>query len=138
MARKRRDPRKPDAVDLSVGANVRTWRIARGLTQAELAKRLGITFQQVQKYETGHNRISTGRLAKAAAILDVPMSAFFHGLGDRQPAQALLANSRAYRLAHAFAAINNSTVRLSLVGLVENLAATVPRESKQRRRRRGA
>ncbi|MBV9426807.1 MAG: helix-turn-helix transcriptional regulator [Bradyrhizobiaceae bacterium] len=64
MPRKKRDPRKPDAVDVAVGVNVRTWRIARGLSQGELAQRLGITFQQVQKYETGHNRMTTGRLAK--------------------------------------------------------------------------
>lgn len=136
MARKRRDPRKPDSVDVAVGANVRTWRIARGLSQGELAKRLGITFQQVQKYETGHNRMTTGRLAKAAVVLSIPMSAFFEGAHDSEPAQTLLANARSYRLAHAFAAIDNITLRLTLVGLVENLAAAVPHESKQGRRGR--
>jgi transcriptional regulator with XRE-family HTH domain len=137
MPRKKRDPRKPDAVDVAVGANVRTWWIARGLSQAELAKRLGITFQQVQKYETGHNRMTTGRLAKAAVLLGVPMSAFFEGADDSQPLQALLADARSFRLAHAFDAIKNSALRLRLVGLVENLAAMLPRESKQGRRRRG-
>lgn len=134
MPRKKRDPRKPDGVDVAVGANVRTWRIARGLSQGDLAKRLGITFQQVQKYETGHNRMSTGRLVKAATILAVPMSAFFDGADDDEPAQALLANARSYRLAHAFAAIKNNGFRLALVALVEVLAASVPQEKRRRRR----
>jgi len=132
MPRKRKDPKKPDAVDVAVGINVRTWRIARGLSQGELANRMGITFQQVQKYETGHNRISTGRLVKAAAILRVPMSAFFEGVHDREPAQALLADSRAYRLARAFAAIENTTFRLALVAMVETLVASVPPDKRRR------
>jgi transcriptional regulator with XRE-family HTH domain len=132
MIAKRMDPRTPDAVDLAVGANVRTWRIARGLSQGELAKRLGITFQQVQKYETGHNRMSTGRLAKAAIILGVPLSTFFEGTEDREPTQALLADSRSFRLARAFAAIENVEMRLSVVKLVEKLAASVPPEKRRR------
>lgn len=138
MARKRRDPRKPDAVDVAVGTNVRTWRIARALSQADLAKRLDITFQQLQKYETGQNRISTGRLAKAALVLGIPMSAFFVGIDGSDPTQALLADKRAFRLAHAFQAIHNTTLRLTLVGLVENVAAVVPPDSRRGRRRRGS
>jgi transcriptional regulator with XRE-family HTH domain len=126
------DPRTPDAVDLAVGANVRTWRIARGLSQGELAKRLGITFQQVQKYETGHNRMSTGRLAKAATILGVTMSTFFEGAEDRKPTQALLADTRSFRLARAFAAIENIEMRLSIVMLVEKLAASGVPEKRRR------
>ena len=136
MPRKKRDPRRPDAVDVAVGMNVRTWRIARGLSQAELAKRLGITFQQVQKYEIGHNRMTTGRLAKAAVVLGVPMAALFHGADADDPAQALLADNRAFRLAHAFQSIKNTTFRLTLVQLVEKLAASVPPDSSRGRRSR--
>lgn len=135
MPRKRRDPKKPDAVDVAVGINMRTWRIARGLTQAALAKRLGITFQQVQKYETGHNRVSTGRLVKTAAILDVPMSALFQGANAADPAQALLADSRSFRLALAFRAIEDNRLRLALVNMVETIAAAVPQKPRKRRRR---
>jgi transcriptional regulator with XRE-family HTH domain len=135
MPRKKRDPRQPDAVDLAVGINVRTWRIARGLSQAELAKRLGITFQQVQKYEIGHNRISTGRLAKAAVVLGVPMAALFHGADAEDPAHALLADNRAFRLAQAFQAIKSPTFRLAVVQLVEKLAGSVPLDSDRRQRR---
>jgi transcriptional regulator with XRE-family HTH domain len=99
------------------------------------AKRLGVTFQQVQKYETGHNRMSTGRLVKAAAILEVPMSAFFEGVDGGEPVQALLADNRSFRLAHAFDAIKDSTFRLAVVELVEKLAGSLPRERKRRRRR---
>jgi transcriptional regulator with XRE-family HTH domain len=133
MPRKTRHPKRPDAVDVTVGINLRTWRITRGLSQADLAKRLGVTFQQLQKYEVGANRISTGRLAKAAVILGVPMSALFEGVNEDDPAQALLADNRAFRLAQAFAAIKNTTLRLPLVALVENVAAVQP-EKKRRTR----
>src|SRR5262249_31993724 len=109
--RRRRDPRKPDAVDVAVGRNVRIWRMARGLSQSQLAKRLGVTFQQVQKYETGGNRVQTGRLVKIADVLGVPISALFEGTaagaGPSQELLALVADSRSYRLARAFATIKN-------------------------------
>ena len=135
MPRKKRDPKKPDAVDAAVGVNVRTWRIARGLTQADLARRLGITFQQVQKYEAGANRVSMGRLVKTAAILSVPMTALFSGADAADPAQALLADSRSFRLALAFRAIENSSMRLTLVSLVETIASSVPQKLRKLRRR---
>ena len=136
MPRNKRDPRRPDAVDVAVGINVRTWRIARGMSQAELAERLGITFQQVQKYEIGHNRMSTGRLAKAAVILGVPLSALFHGADAAEPTQALLADPRAFRLAQALQAVKGASFRLAVVELVEKLAESIPPEANRRDRRR--
>jgi transcriptional regulator with XRE-family HTH domain len=133
MPRKKRDPRKPDHVDVAVGHNVCTWRIARGLSQTQLGERLGVTFQQVQKYEAGTNRMSTGRLVKAAAVLNVPMAAFFEGANAAKPRHALLANSRAYRLAHAFAVIKSNKLRLWLVEMVEALAK-LPQKPKRRMR----
>jgi transcriptional regulator with XRE-family HTH domain len=103
--------RSPSAVDVAVGRNVRIWRMAKGLSQAQLATRLGVTFQQVQKYETGGNRIPTGRLVKAAAILAVPISALFAGIDDSEPTRsmlALLSDSRSFRLAQAFAVIRTT------------------------------
>jgi transcriptional regulator with XRE-family HTH domain len=88
----------------------------------------------VQKYEAGTNRMSTGRLVKAAAILGVPMAAFFDGADAAEPRNVLLANSRAFRLAHAFAAIKNNKFRESLVEMVEALAK-LPQKLKRRRRR---
>jgi transcriptional regulator with XRE-family HTH domain len=137
--RRKRDPRKPNIVDIAVGRNVRIWRMARGLTQAQLAKRLRITFQQVQKYETGGNRVPTGRLVRIADILGVPISALFEGTaagaGGSQELLALVADRRSYRLAIAFAAIDNNRARESLVNMVEKIAEAVPQQTEKRRRR---
>ena len=106
MAKARRvDPRKPSPVDVALGHNVRFWRLARGLSQTQLANRLGITFQQVQKYEAGDNRVSIGRLVKTAAILRIPIAALFAGTETDGRLLALIYDSRSFRLAHAFAAI---------------------------------
>jgi len=129
-------PKRPSAVDVTIGRNVRIWRMVKGLSQARLANRLGLTFQQVQKYESGGNRIPTGRLVKLAAILRVPISALFEGTDAAEPSRSLLAlvsDRRSFRLAHAFAAIKDNTCRVSLVNLVEKIAASVP-QSKRRGR----
>jgi transcriptional regulator with XRE-family HTH domain len=123
-------------IDATVGRNVRIWRMAKGLSQAELADRLGVTFQQVQKYEVGANRIGTGRLVKVAAILGVPISALFEGTAGADRSRSLLAlvsDRRSFRLAQAFAAIKDSTCRVSLVNLVEKIAASVPQPKRRRR-----
>src|SRR5215469_15304200 len=116
--------KRPSPVDVAVGRNVRIWRMAKGLSQAQLAHRLGVTFQQIQKYEVGANRIGTGRLFKAAAVLGVPIAALLQGADGADHTAGLLslvADSRSFRLAHAFAAIRNSALRLALVGLVEKI-----------------
>jgi transcriptional regulator with XRE-family HTH domain len=130
----RTPPRRPSPVDVAVGRNVRIWRMARGLSQAQLANRLGVTFQQVQKYEVGANRIGTGRLVRLAAILGIPIAALFDGADAADPARsmlALIADIRAFRLAHAFAAVNDTTLRLSLVKLVEKVAIAVPQSQRR-------
>lgn len=72
-------------VDVHVGKRVRHRRWMLGVTQQQLAERVGIKFQQIQKYETGMNRISASRLWDIAEALDVPISFFFEGLdGDRR------------------------------------------------------
>ena len=68
------------AVDVHVGQRVRQRRWMVGMTQQQLAERVGIKFQQIQKYETGANRISASRLWSIAAALDVPVSFFFEGV----------------------------------------------------------
>jgi transcriptional regulator with XRE-family HTH domain len=106
------------------------------MSQKQLGNRLGVSFQQLQKYESGVNRIPTGRLVKSAATLGVPISALFEGTGRADASQSLLAlvsDSRSFRLAHAFAAIKHGTARLSLVNLVENIAAAVPQPKRRRR-----
>jgi transcriptional regulator with XRE-family HTH domain len=138
MPAKRR-PKSPSTIDVAVGRNVRIWRMAKGMSQAQLANRLGVTFQQVQKYEIGANRIGTGRLVKAAGVLGVSISALFDGTDGAEPSRSflvLLHDKRSFRLAHAFAAIKDNAFRLSLVNMVEKIAASVPPEKRRGERRR--
>jgi transcriptional regulator with XRE-family HTH domain len=132
-------PKSPSAIDVAVGHNVRIRRMWKGMSQAQLANRLGVTFQQVQKYEIGANRIGTGRLVKAAAVLGVPISALFDGTDAAEPSRsflALLHDTRSFRLAHAFAAIKDSSFRLALVNMVEKIAASAPPGNRRGERRR--
>ena len=77
MPRRSRDPR-----DLEVAKRVRALRLQRGISQTELGGVLDVTFQQVQKYETGTNRISAGRLQQIAEVLDVPVTYFYAGIDE--------------------------------------------------------
>ncbi len=75
-------------VDVHVGKRVRHRRWLVGMTQQQLAEQVGIKFQQIQKYETGANRVSASRLWDIADALDVPVSFFFEGLEEDQKAEA--------------------------------------------------
>ncbi|SHG44239.1 helix-turn-helix domain-containing protein [Cognatishimia maritima] len=70
-------------VDVHVGKRIRHRRWLVGMTQQQLAEQVGIKFQQIQKYETGANRVSASRLWDIAEALDVPVSFFFEGIGDQ-------------------------------------------------------
>src|SRR5512132_595509 len=70
------------AVDKLVGRNLRVYRLRKSLSQTDLANQLGVSFQQVQKYENGSNRVSSGRLLQIATIMEVPVTAFFEGSDD--------------------------------------------------------
>ncbi len=72
----------PHPIDVHVGSRVRRSRTLLGMNQTQLGERLGISYQQVQKYETGFNRISASRLYQMSRILDVPVSFFFDGLDE--------------------------------------------------------
>ena len=69
--------KQPHPTDIAVGAKVRALRLACGISQEGLADKLGVTFQQVQKYEKGSNRLSASRLQMVAKVLNVPISHFF-------------------------------------------------------------
>lgn len=71
---------KPHTADIIVGRNIRVYRLRKNLSQTELADKLGITFQQVQKYEKGTNRVGAGRLLDISLILEVPFVALFEGI----------------------------------------------------------
>lgn len=97
-------------VDVHVGKRVRHRRWMVGMTQQQLASQVGIKFQQIQKYETGMNRVSASRLWDIAEALDAPVSYFFDGLnGEEQDAQSptpdLLADKEALELVRSYYAI---------------------------------
>ena len=114
-------------IDRIIGRNIRIHRLARRMSQTELGNQIGVSFQQVQKYENGTNRVGSGRLYQIAAILDAHVNAFFksgNGRGkdlDRDLAD-LLAEPQSARLSRAFSKITDSGVRRSLVQLVEKFA----------------
>ncbi|MCB9984020.1 MAG: helix-turn-helix transcriptional regulator [Rhodospirillales bacterium] len=81
----------PSEIDVHVGQRLRVRRALLGLSQEKLASALGLTFQQIQKYERGTNRISAGRLYDLSKILDVPVSYFFEQVGLSQNAQRAVA-----------------------------------------------
>jgi transcriptional regulator with XRE-family HTH domain len=76
-----RESRRTTSVDVQIGRNLRKRRIELGMTQTELAEACGITFQQVQKYENGANRVSAARLWQFVAVLGLSLQGFFDGLG---------------------------------------------------------
>lgn len=97
-------------VDVHVGKRVRHRRWMVGMTQQQLADKVGIKFQQIQKYETGMNRISASRLWDIAEALSVPVSFFFEGLGDAEDAAKItegdiLADKEALELVRSYYAI---------------------------------
>ncbi|MBV8838320.1 MAG: helix-turn-helix transcriptional regulator [Alphaproteobacteria bacterium] len=125
--------KRPDPVDVEVGHRIRIERLSRGLSQTALANQLGVTFQQVQKYEKGVNRVGAGRLTKIAEVLGVPVSTFFSGKevlegeqakegGESSPLK-LLTVSGAFRLLRAYADIEDGDLRRSIVDLVEQISS---------------
>ena len=117
----------PNSIDKIVGQNIRMHRLAKGLSQTELGERLGLTFQQVQKYEKGSNRVGSGRLFEIAGVLGVNVTVFFAG-GERigrassQSLLDLLSEPHSLRLAQAFSRISDKHMRRSVVQLVEKIA----------------
>lgn len=125
------DERAANAIDKKLGQRVRTRRLEIGMSQEKLAELLGVTFQQVQKYEKGVNRIAASRLHDIAASLDVPIAKFFEGLGGRASA-GVAETSRDYiddalaapegtELMSLFASIKSRKVRRQVVELVKAL-----------------
>ena len=125
--------KRPDPVDIEVGHRIRIERLARGLSQTALATQLGVTFQQVQKYEKGVNRVGAGRLTKIAAVLGIEVGTFFSGKdmlegqkskdgGESSPLK-LLTVSGAFRLLRAYGEIEDSNLRRAIVDLVEQISS---------------
>ncbi len=113
----------PHQTDIHVGRKLREARIAKGLTQTELGKALGVSFQQVQKYEKGTNRIGSSRLWDICVFLSLSVSYFFEGLkrDGRTPTETAL-SARAIQLAKEIEEIPDAQIKTSFVNLVRSYA----------------
>jgi transcriptional regulator with XRE-family HTH domain len=115
----------PHPNDMIVGGNIRLYRQAAEISQVELGEHLGVTFQQVQKYEKGTNRVGAGRLPIIATVLKIPVATLFDGVklpaNTRAPVQ-LLQKRDAFKLAVAFNKISDPDVRHSIVMLAQSLS----------------
>lgn len=121
------EERTANAVDRRVGLRVRARRLEIGMSQERLAEILGITFQQVQKYEKGVNRIAASRLFDIASALDLPISRFFEAIGPGKKTEAtgpnsdVLATPEGVELIALFGTIKSRKVRQRVVELVRAL-----------------
>lgn len=97
----------PDPVDIIVGRNVRQLRTCRRVSQLELGEALGLTFQQIQKYEKGTNRVSASKLHQIAMFLGVEISALFEGTGISQFDNRVELSPEAYELAVSYDRLNS-------------------------------
>jgi transcriptional regulator with XRE-family HTH domain len=127
-----KSPRSSGKSDVEFGARIRLRRLEMKISQAELADKLGVSFQQVQKYEKGVNRVGAARLQQVATALDVPVTFFFDddGLGKRasdgkREVESLLFIDSAFslRLLRAYASVKSQTVQRQFVSLIESIAA---------------
>lgn len=118
--------RRMSPIDNDVGRRIRMRRMELGMSQTDLAGKLGLTFQQVQKYEKGANRVSAGRLQRISELLDVPVGFFFASAGkEREGTSTMLDHldtSAGLRLIKAFTKIENKKLAAMVVGMVEELA----------------
>ncbi|NGM50158.1 helix-turn-helix transcriptional regulator [Caulobacter sp. 602-2] len=125
--------RSPNPVDLHVGARIRMRRKILGVSQEKLAESLGLTFQQVQKYERGANRVSASKLYEIARSLQAPVAYFFEGLADpSEPADGqprndhqvheFLMTPEGLELASLFPRLNRAPVRRRILDLVRSMA----------------
>jgi transcriptional regulator with XRE-family HTH domain len=126
--------KSPDPTDRHVGSRVRMRRLMLGVTQGELGDVLGLTFQQVQKYENGKNRIAASRLQLMSDYLQVPVMFFFEGApphgsaaGSRENAMLhdvsdFLSTSQGVALVKAFSQIKSTALRTCIVNVVEEIA----------------
>lgn len=140
----------PSSIDIHVGQRIKVRRSLMGYSQEKLAEFLGITFQQIQKYEKGTNRVSAGRLYELSKILEVPVSYFFDkitgseksdrgamGLSDNQQApfssghasDDLMENKETIDLLKAYYSIQNPQMRKDVIKFIKSMAARMKDDS---------
>jgi transcriptional regulator with XRE-family HTH domain len=127
--------KKPNPIDVHVGSRIRLRRNMLGMSQEKLGELLGITFQQIQKYEKGSNRVGASRLQAIASILNVPVGYFFEDAPGKGPSGEgfaeegssdyvvdFLSTTEGLQLNRAFVRISDAKVRKRIVDLVKALA----------------
>ena len=124
-----------DPIDRHVGARIRMQRLVSGMSQTTLGDKAGITFQQIQKYENGVNRIGAGRLQRIAEIFEVPVAALFgasrrEGRAGVDPFEGLRTPG-AVQLLEAYGRIGDRTIRRAFLRFAEQVAVTSQRSSRR-------
>ncbi len=125
--------RAPNPVDVHVGVRLRMRRMMLSISQEKLGEALGVSFQQIQKYERGSNRIGAGRLRDIASELQVPISYFYEDMPGEEPANGfaetgtsyvseLLTSADGVELTRAFLKVKDPAVRRRIVDLVKSIA----------------
>ena len=125
--------KQANPIDVQVGNRVRIRRMLIGMSQERLGDLLGLTFQQVQKYEKGVNRIGAGRLFEMSRILNVPVDFFYEGVnshagqagagdGESAPVMEFVSSGEGLQLSLAFMKIKDAKVRKRVLDLVKSLA----------------
>ena len=119
--------RRSDKRDIEVGRRVRSFRLQKGLSQEKLADQLGVTFQQVQKYEKGTNRIAAGRLQRIAEILEIPITEFFLPQRGVETVPGAISNvvdtTATLRLVRSYSRIRDARLQQAVLYFVEQVAA---------------
>lgn len=125
--------KSPNPIDIHVGSRIRMRRTIVGISQEKLGEALGVTFQQVQKYEKGTNRVGASRLQRMAEVLNVQIGFFFEGnlAGDlpisdsqKDPVSAFVTTREGIALITAFSAIEDRHVRQTIISLARSLSAS--------------
>lgn len=130
--------KSPDPMDLHVGGRVRLRRMMLGISQDKLGDALGLTFQQIQKYEKGTNRIGAGRLYHMSKILNVPINFFYEDFGNEQQEMVgfaedqkedsmgdfmdLLSTPEGVQLCKSFSSIKDVKIRRKVLDLIKTLS----------------
>jgi transcriptional regulator with XRE-family HTH domain len=131
--------RSPNAADTEVGESIRAHRLIAGMSQTDLANKLGVSFQQVQKYEKGVNRVGAGRLPEIAEIFNIPIDALFKDCAQTSPARGkasmapvrLITDPNVLKLLTAYAEITDRAIRRCIAELVERIAKTSKKKSRR-------
>jgi len=138
-----KEKKQPNPIDIHVGHRIRQQRNARNMTQQQLSKHIGVTFQQIQKYEKGTNRVSASRLQEISKILNVPVAFFYSNPEEDEAREQAMQNSgfaevaapftdiactaaEGNQLMHAFTRIRDPQIRRRIIDLAKALAENSP------------